>query len=133
MSFPMMDFGSMGQTSPNTNPGSQMNFFDNVGGNLSGNVSGNVSGNTGSNNAVTNESAIKQIFKNNEITVYSTTNKTLDKTQISCSLYVTNNVNRPLNNVKLNLSVKRHVNCKVLSTSGTYMEPMKSLGIKKVN
>jgi hypothetical protein len=76
---------------------------------------------------------IKQIYKNNEIVVYASISKSFDKSQISCCFYVSNNIDNLITNVKLNLSVKKHVNCKVLSTSGTTLEPMKSMGIKKVN
>ncbi len=79
------------------------------------------------------EPQMKQIFKNNEIIVYASLTKSFDKTNVSGSFYISNNVDRLLNNVKMNLSVKKHVNCKVLSTSGTSLEPNKSLGIKKVN
>lgn len=76
--------------------------------------------------------SMKQIFKNDEITVYVSLNVSNDKTQVNGSFYVSNNVSKFLNNVKLNLSVKKHIICKVLSTSATSLEPLKSLGIKKV-
>jgi hypothetical protein len=78
------------------------------------------------------DSSMKQIFRNNEITVYASLTKSFDKTNVSGAFYISNNVDRLLNNVKMNLSVKKHVNCKVLSTSGAALEPNKSLGIKKV-
>jgi hypothetical protein len=76
--------------------------------------------------------SMKQIFKNDEITVYVSLNMSNDKTQVNGSFYVSNNVSKFLNNVKLNLSVKKHIICKILSTSATSLEPLKSLGIKKV-
>jgi len=76
--------------------------------------------------------SMKQIFKNDEITVYVSLNMSNDKAQVNGSFYVSNNVSKFLNNVKLNLSVKKHIICKVLSTSATSLEPLKSLGIKKV-
>jgi hypothetical protein len=81
---------------------------------------------------VSNGPEMKQIFKNDQITVYVSLNYTPDKTQVNGAFYVSNNVNKILNNVKLNLSVKKHIICKVLSTSATSLEPLKSLGIKKV-
>jgi hypothetical protein len=86
-----------------------------------------------SNQTLNNAPAMRQIYKNDEITVYVTLNSSPDKTQLNGAFYVSNNVSKSLNNVKLNLSVKKHVICKVLSTSATSMEPLKSLGIKKVN
>ena len=75
---------------------------------------------------------MKQIYKNNEIIVYASLIKSFDKTNVSGSFFISNNVDKTLANVKMNLSVKKHVNCKVLSTSGNTLEPKKSLGIKKV-
>lgn len=82
--------------------------------------------------SLTNEPQMTQIFKNNEITVYSAFIQSFDKTNVNGSFYISNIIDQMLNNVKMNLSVKKHVNCKVLSTSGTLLEPRKSLGIKKV-
>ena len=76
--------------------------------------------------------AMKQIFKNEEITVYVSLNFSPDKVQVNGAFYVSNNINKFLNNLKLNLSVKKHIICKVLSTSATSLEPLKSLGVKKV-
>jgi hypothetical protein len=124
--FPFVDFSNFGNlgtqgitnmpTSNSYNPSVPLtqpstNFFDSV-------------------NTV--DSSMKQIFKNQEITVYASLTKSFDKTNVSGAFYVSNNVDKLLSNVKMNLSVKKHVNCKVLSTSGTILEPNKSLGIKKV-
>jgi hypothetical protein len=75
---------------------------------------------------------MKQVFKNEEITVLSSFTKTFDKTQVNGAFFISNNTSKFLSNVKLNLSVKKSVLCKVNSTTGTVLEPMKSLGIKKV-
>lgn len=86
-----------------------------------------------SNQSLNTGSPMKQIFKNDEITVYVSLNASTENKQVNGAFYVSNNVSKLLNNVKLNLSVKKHIICKVLSTNATSLEPLKSLGIKKVN
>lgn len=76
---------------------------------------------------------MKQIFKNNEITIFSMLNKSNDNTHVTGSFFASNNTDKQLNNVKINFSVKSSVIFKVLSTTGTYLEPRSSLGVKKVN
>ena len=76
--------------------------------------------------------AMKEIFKNSEITIYSQLTKSPDKQNINGFFFVSNNTDKLLSNVKVNLSVKKIVNCKVISTNATVLEPRKSLGIKKV-
>lgn len=83
--------------------------------------------------SLNNSPAMKQIFRNEEITVYVSFNFSGDRTQVNGSFYISNNVSKVLTNIKLNLSVKKNIICKVSSTSGTSLEPLKSLGIKKVN
>jgi hypothetical protein len=80
-----------------------------------------------------NETSMTQIFKNNEIIVYSALIKSPDKTNVNGAFYIANNIDRTLTNVKMNLSVKKNVNCKVLSTSGSVLEANKSSLIKKVS
>ena len=106
------------QTQNNT----QMNFFENL---SQPNVS-NLS------NVSNQESVMKQIFSNNEITVNVSLIKSPDNTNIHANFYISNNIEKLLNNVKFNLSVKKYLICKVLSTSGMTLEPKRSLGIKKV-
>ena len=75
---------------------------------------------------------MKQIFKNNEITIYSSLVKSMDKVNVTGAFYVSNNQDKILTNVKVNFFVKRHIVFKVISTSGTTLEKAQSLGIKKV-
>ena len=80
----------------------------------------------------TSEPVMKQIFKNNDLTVYSQLSHSNDRSTITGSFLISNNLDKNISNIKMNLSVKKHVNCKVISTSGASLEPRKSLGIKKV-
>lgn len=73
-------------TIPQNNLNTQMNFFENM-------VQPNVS----------TESVMKQIFSNNEITVNVSLNKSQDNTNINANFFVSNNIDKLLNNVKLNL------------------------------
>ena len=127
--FPFVDFSNFGNIAGQAQTQSfPKNGFPQM-------MSGNPQSQTSQNfyeNSQSVESSMKQIFKNNEIIVYASLTKSFDKTNVSGAFYISNNVDRLLNNLKMNLSVKKHVNCKVLSTSGTSLEPNKSLGIKKV-
>jgi hypothetical protein len=78
------------------------------------------------------DTAMKQIFKNNEVTFYASLSGSNDRTQVNGSFYISNNVDKHLSNVKFNLLVKKHITCKVVSASGTSLEPKASLGVKKV-
>jgi predicted GNAT family acetyltransferase len=146
--FPIIDFTGIGTTSPSNNTNNNLNSPQLIQFNLTDINNTSTQSNTfyqnqpgfinthssqPSQNLNKSSDQIKQIFKNNEIVVYSSSSKSVDKSHISCCFYVSNNLDKMISNVKLNLSVKKHVNCKVLSTSGTTLEPMKSMGIKKVN
>jgi hypothetical protein len=78
------------------------------------------------------ESAMKLIFKNNEISIFSSLTKTNNGTVIDGSFYVSNNTNKGLQNIKINFLVPKYINLKVLSNSGTSLDSNQSLGIKKV-
>ena len=78
------------------------------------------------------EQRLKQVFKNNDISINSSLNKTENSTVINGFFYVSNNTDKPLNNVKLTFSVPKYITLKVLSTVGTNLDPMQSMGIKKV-
>jgi hypothetical protein len=142
-SFPILDFTGFGASSAsgsnlNYTQSSQFNLLDNKVGNNSQSNLYQLNHQTSINNPIPSlnlpqsSEPIKQIYKNNEIVVYASISKSFDKSQISCCFYVSNNIDNLITNVKLNLSVKKHVNCKVLCTSGTTLEQMKSMGIKKV-
>jgi hypothetical protein len=76
-------------------------------------------------------SDVKQIFKNNEITIYCSTNKVFDGNSIT-NFSVSNNINKQLTNVKINFLVSKYLVFKVISTSNNVLEPLQSFGIKKV-
>lgn len=77
-----------------------------------------------------NDPNMKQVFQNNEITLYSSINKNSEN--MSGSFFVSNNVQNYLNNVKINFMVPKYLSLKVLNTSGSSLEPNQNLGIKKV-
>ena len=77
-----------------------------------------------------NDPSMKQVFKNNEITLYSSINKNTEN--MSGSFYVSNNIQKNLNNVKVNFMVPKYLTLKVLNTLGSSLEPNQGLGIKKV-
>jgi hypothetical protein len=100
--------------------------------NSNANSNPNVFMNTPSSFVTPSDPAMTQIFKNNEVIVFSALIKSSDKTNVNGAFYISNNTEKTLNNVKMNLSVKKNVNCKVLSTSGSVLEANKSSLIKKV-
>jgi hypothetical protein len=81
-------------------------------------------------NSSLSESSMKQVFKNNEITMYTSLIKMNEN--VNGSFYVSNNIPKYLNNVKVNFMVPKYVNLKVLNTTGTALEPNQGLGVKKV-
>ena len=145
--FPMVDLSNLnlggGVTNLNTNTMNNLNtnqnlMFDNL--NLGLNNMTNLSNMNQNMNQInsftpisTSEPVMKQIFKNNELTVYSQLSIPSDRISITGSFLVSNNLDKTISNIKMNLSVKKHVNCRVISTSGATLEPRRSLGLKKVN
>lgn len=77
-----------------------------------------------------NDANKKQVFQNNEITLYSAIDKNTEN--MSGSFYVSNNISNNLNNVKINFMVPKYLTLKVLNTTGSSLEPNQHLGIKKV-
>ena len=75
-------------------------------------------------------SQLKQIFKNNEITLYSTSVKN-DK-QVSVTFSLSNNVNKPLGNVKIQYAVPKFVEKTINSPSATNLLALASFGIQQV-
>ncbi len=110
-----LNFNAQITPSQNQND-NQMNFYENL---------SNV-------NVSKQDTVMKQIFSNNEITINVSYNKSQDNTNLHANFYISNNIDKLLNNVKLNLLVKKYLICKVLSTSGMNLEPKISMGIKKV-
>ena len=78
-----------------------------------------------------NNPNMKQVFTNNEITLFSAIDKNSEN--MSGSFYVTNNISDSLNNVKINFMVPKYLTLKVLNTTGSSLDANQSLGIKKVN
>jgi len=84
------------------------------------------------NNSFNSSVNLKQIFSNSEITLHCSASKSNDNSNISATLFVSNNTSFELSNIKLNLSVIKYVSLKVINTSGFVLEPKQSFGIKKV-
>jgi hypothetical protein len=72
---------------------------------------------------------MKEIYKNNEITIYSSLNQMNDT--YTGSFLISNNINKKLNNVKLTFATQKHVKLNVISTSSHELEANASLGVKK--
>ena len=153
--FNLMGNLNLGNTQPQqqqqqNNP--QSNLFPDLGSILSNpnplnnnNNNNNMMGNTGTNifnmmdpsQQTTNimqpqnqiNGSMKEIYKNNEVTIYSMLNQNNDT--YNGAFYISNNSPKYLTNVKLNFFVKKHVTFKVLSTSSSELGPNVSLGIKK--
>ena len=81
-------------------------------------------------NLTVSEPTMKQVFKNNEITIYTSLNK--NNENINGFLYVSNNIQKYLNSVKVNFMVPKYMNLKVLNTTGSSLDPLQGLGVKKV-
>lgn len=75
---------------------------------------------------------MKQVFNNDDISIVYTTDRNKEDS-LNGHFYVSNNTKFQLINIKLTLLVTKSVTLKVLSTSGTTLEPQKRLGITKVN
>jgi len=73
---------------------------------------------------------MKDIFKNNEITIYTSVVKSNEA--INRTFYVSNNNHKYLSNVKVTFSAPKHLSIKVVNTTGTALEPNQGLGVKKV-
>ena len=101
----------------------------------------NLFNNTPSNNVLTleptpssnnnNNNNLKELFKNSEITILAASDKS-DATNVTSTIYVSNNINAELTNVKLNLMAPKYIVVKVLQTLGTSLAPKQQQGIQKV-
>ena len=72
---------------------------------------------------------LKEVFKNNDITIFSSLNQ--NNNEYSGSFYITNNTSSQINDVVVNFLVKKYISCQVHSTSGKDLPPNSSLGIRK--
>lgn len=88
----------------------------------------NLGGSAPANNAFT--PTMKDIFKNNEITIY--TSVVRNNETVNRCFYVSNNIPKYLNNVKVTFSAPKHLSIKVVNTTGTALDPNQGLGVKKV-
>ena len=74
---------------------------------------------------------MKENFKNNNISIYSSFTFNPNKNVFTGAFYLSNNTSNRITNVQVNFLVRKHVTFKVLSTSSSILEPNASLGIKK--
>ena len=72
---------------------------------------------------------LKEVFRNNDITIFSSLNQ--NNNVYNGSFYVSNNTSSQINDVVVNFLVKKYISCQVHSTSGKDLPPNASLGIKK--
>ena len=141
--------GAPSNTNTNTQPASSGNDIFNLLGNMGGgNANTNLpaqgglmdlnsilSGNAPSNQPVQQPQQsnvpqnMNEIYKNDTITIYSGLMK--NNNVYSGSFFISNNTNSQLNQVELNLFVKKHISCSVHATSGKDLGPNASFGIKK--
>ena len=81
-------------------------------------------------NVTQEPNSMKECFKNEDVSVfYSITKK--EGNNIDGSVFVSNNKQEKINELKINFLVQKFVKLTVLATSGNALEPGQSLGIKK--
>ena len=118
----VFDFMNMGNTNPqpqqqqNNNQGGMFDFMN------MGNNNPPQNNNMGNNN-------MNEVFKNNDISIFSSLNK--NNNVYEGSFYVSNNTSSTISDVTVNFLVKKYISCQVSSTSGKDLAPNASLGIKK--
>ena len=119
------------QNPMNTNNNNNMFDFNAMGMNLNNNNNMNINNNNMFNFNTQNQNnpGMKEIYKNNEITIYSSLTQMNDT--YTGSFLISNNISKKLNNVKLTFATQKHVKLNVLSTSAHELEANASLGVKK--
>ena len=70
-----------------------------------------------------------EVYKNNDITIYSSLMK--NNNVYSGSFFISNNTNSQINDVAVNLLVKKYISCQIHSTTGKDLAPNAALGIRK--
>jgi hypothetical protein len=118
--------GNMGAGNANTSPPAQGGLMD-LNSILSGNAQNNPPPQQPQQSNVPPN--LVEIYKNDTITIYSGLLK--NNNVYSGSFFISNNTNSQLNQVELNLYVKKHISCTIHATSGKDLGPNSSLGIRK--
>ena len=144
-------FGSTGNTG-NTQPQNQgsndiFNLLGNMGGNANGNSGAQQQGGLMDLNSIlsgnnqqqqqqepqpqqnTLQQNLKEVFKNNDLTIYSSLIQ--NNNVYTGSFFVSNNTNSQINDVVVNLLVKKYISCQIHSTTGKDLAPNASLAIRK--
>ena len=70
-----------------------------------------------------------EVYKNNDITIYSSLMK--NNNVYTGSFFISNNTSSQINDVAVNLLVKKYISCQIHATSGKDLAPNASLGIRK--
>ena len=70
-----------------------------------------------------------EVYKNNDITIYSSLMK--NNNIYTGSFFISNNTSSQINDVAVNLLVKKYISCQIHATSGKDLAPNASLGIRK--
>jgi AP-1 complex subunit gamma-1 len=70
-----------------------------------------------------------EVYINNDITIYSSLMK--NNNVYSGSFFISNNTNSQINDVAVNLLVKKYISCQIHSTTGKDLAPNAALGIRK--
>ena len=133
--------GNMGSSNPNPSSGNNQGGLMDLNSILSGNQQPQPQQNAGGGldflgmggqpqqQSNTMPPNLKEVFKNNDISIYSSLNQ--NNNVYNGSFYVSNNTSSQINDVVVNFLVKKYISCQVHSTSGKDLAPNASLGIKK--
>jgi Adaptin C-terminal domain len=76
-------------------------------------------------------SNLKQVYKNNDLTLYSTT-KFSDKMNSNITFSLSNNVNSQIQNIKLQYSFPKYIDKTINQPSQNFLSPLSSFGIQQV-
>ena len=72
---------------------------------------------------------MSEVYKNNDITIYSSLMK--NNNVYTGSFFISNNTSSQINDVAVNLLVKKYISCQIHATSGKDLAPNAALGIRK--
>ena len=122
--------GNMGnnnnQSGNNQTQGQGLMDFNSI---LSGNNNNNPPQTQQQNQQNNLQQNLKEVFKNGDISIYSSLMK--NNNTYNGSFFISNNTNSQINDVTVNLLVKKYISCQVLATTGKDLAPNASLGIRK--
>ena len=120
------NMGNNNQSGNNQNQGQGLMDFNSI---LSGNNNNNPPQTQQQNQQNNLQQNLKEVFKNGDISIYSSLMK--NNNTYNGSFFISNNTNSQINDVTVNLLVKKYISCQVLATTGKDLAPNASLGIRK--